>query len=84
MPVWLEKINLNGVIRDMDEQHDLSRHEEPCPDEAREAMAKEVEKTSYLRHFAKRLRNAKTIAEVNRILECVYDEADRCRVWTNG
>lgn len=78
---WQEKISLNQTLARLGDEHDLSRQEEPCPTVVREAMAAEVEKSNRLFRHGKRIREAKSIAEVNRILEDVYNDADRHLVW---
>lgn len=78
---WLYKIELNAAIRANDEEFDLSRHEEPCPPAALERLAAEVEKAQPIAHIAPAIREAKSIAEVNRLLAEVYDVADRRSVW---
>ena len=81
MAQWIEKIELNGVLGKAGEKFDLSRAEEDCPDEVKNDLAAEVAKSIWLSRFSGRLRGARSIAEVNRILEQVFDEADRHRVW---
>lgn len=78
---WREKINLNSVLAKMDSEHDLSRLEEDCPAEVKEAIAVEVAKSSTLGYFAGRIRRAKSIAAVNRVLARLFDEADKFKVW---
>ncbi len=84
MADWRYRIALNKVIEEMNEKHDLSRQEDPCPQEVLDALSKEVSKAPPLVHFVGRIKRAKTIAALNRILEIVYDEADRFLVWTYG
>lgn len=79
--IWRYEINLNVVLSELGEEFDLSRHEEFCPEEVRELLAKECEKARPLRRFATPIRDAQSIAEVNRILENVYDVADIQGVW---
>jgi len=81
MPVWIEKIELNKAIADSCEQFDLERVEEPMPDEAKALLMKEIRRSTRLSRFASEIEAAGSIAAVNRILERVYDEADRCRIW---
>jgi hypothetical protein len=81
MVQWLFKIELNHVIYKCNEDYDLSHFEEPCPNEVKEAIATEVEKAYPLQRFAKRVRNCKTIAALNRILDDIFDIADRELVW---
>lgn len=78
---WREKIELNQVVSKMSEKFDLERHEEPCPKEAKENLAKEVEKSIWLNRFAPKIRATKSIAALNRVLEDVFNEADRRRIW---
>ena len=65
----------------MGEKHDLSILEDPCPDEVKDAIAAELAKSASLAHFSGRIRKAKSIAAVNRVLAAVFDEADRMHVW---
>lgn len=78
---WRHKIELNKVMSDVCDKHDLSRVEEDCPEEVKEALATEIEKAWPIAHFCKKIRSAKSIAAVNRILERVYNDADRHAVW---
>ena len=80
MAAWTQKIDIHGVIGRADKKYDLSRLEEDCPEEVKADLAAEVEKCCLWR-FAPRLREARSIAEVNRILEAVFNAADRERVW---
>lgn len=81
MARWRYKIELSRVLAEVGEKFDLERVEENCPEECKEALAKEVSKAWPLRGFADDIRSAKSIAAVNRILARVYDEADRMLVW---
>lgn len=81
MAAWRYKIELNPLIQTLSEQYDLTNHEEPCPDEVREQLALEVEKAWPLNMYGKKLRKAKSIAELNRILNNVFDRADLEMVW---
>jgi hypothetical protein len=81
MPNWTHKIELLKAISAANEAHDLTRVEEPCPAEVLESFAAEVSKAPPLARFAGKLRKCKTIAEVNRTLERVFDAADSSRVW---
>ena len=81
MTDWRYKIELCAVLGKCNEEHDLSRFEEPCPAEVREAVAKEITKALPLVRFAKQVRAVKSIAEFNRVLARIYDEADEKLVW---
>ncbi len=81
MAAWRYKIELNKVLTEMSEKHDLECHEEPCPKEVKEALAKELEKAWPLKRFCQKILDAKSIAQVNRILENVWNAADTERVW---
>lgn len=81
MANWKHKIELNKVLADMGDKHDLSSVEEPCPDGVKEAIATELAKARPLQKFCTPIRKAVSIAAVNRILDRVYDEADRSLVW---
>ncbi len=81
MAEWQHRINLAGVLSAMGEKHDLSRVEEDCPEEVKEALAVEIRKAPPISHFAGRIKRAKSIAAVNRALAALYDDADRWKVW---
>lgn len=81
MAAWRHKIELNKVIREASEKHDLSRFEEPCPEEVKIALAEEVKKAWPLQRFAGYITERKSIAELNRILENLFNAADREKVW---
>ena len=81
MARWRESIELNKVVASVSDEFDLTRLEEDCPEEAKSRLAAEVEKSSWLRRHGKRLREARSIAEVNRILESVFEDADRHLIW---
>lgn len=81
MTNWRYRIKLNEVIERVSEDFDLTRVEEPCPEEVRNALAEECEKAQPLYSFGQRLRDAGSIAEVNRILDTVFDVADQKLVW---
>lgn len=81
MANWLYKIELNKVLSEMSEKHGLEREEEPCPAEVTEAIATELSKAFPLMRFAPKVKAAQSIAEVNRILARVFDEADKSKVW---
>jgi hypothetical protein len=78
---WRYKIELMKVLRNMSDKHDLECVEEPCPEEVKTAIVTEIEKAPPLRRFTKQIRQAKSIAAVNRILNRIYDEADQSAVW---
>jgi len=78
---WRYTIDLAGAMRQSIDDFDLTRLEEPCPAAVLGRLADEVEKAPPLSHFGTRLRAAKSIAEVNRLLIEVYDRADDTRVW---
>jgi hypothetical protein len=78
---WLYRIDLAGVMLQCAEKHDLTRVEEDCPEDVKELIAVEISKADPLKRFAESVRNSKSIAELNRILQKIYDEADFRRVW---
>ena len=84
MANWREYIDLHKVLDEMGEKHDLSIMEDDCPAEVKEAIAKELEKSVWLKIYAGQIRRARAIAAVNRILNRVYDAADQHLVWTYG
>lgn len=81
MANWIEKINLHGVMARFADEYDLSEHEKPCPQPVLDAMATELEKSVWFRRFSVPLRNARSIAEANRVLARVFDAAEFHRVW---
>jgi len=78
---WIRKIDLAGVLRRAEESHDLSCVEERCPEDVAVAIAHELHGEPVLSRYADKVLRASSIAEVNRILEQVYEAADRHRVW---
>lgn len=78
---WLYKIELNNVIKTVCADFDLSKEEEDCPVEVKRLLTDELNKAPPLQIFSSSISQAKSIAEVNRILDQVYDEADRYKVW---
>jgi hypothetical protein len=80
MANWRYNIELNRVISEVTEEYNLEG-EELCPDEAKEALAAEVEKAPPLTHFGQRIRKCKSVAGVNRLLDEIYDAADAALVW---
>jgi hypothetical protein len=62
-------------------QHDLSRIEEDCPAELKEAIATEIAKALPLVKFVEVVRRRKSIADLTRLMEAIYDEADATSVW---
>ncbi|RJQ30326.1 hypothetical protein C4565_00650 [Candidatus Parcubacteria bacterium] len=81
MANWKHNIELNKVINQASEEHDLTRFEEDCPEEVKEAIAREIEKAWPLSHHAKEIRAVKSIAALNRRLVLVFDDADYHKVW---
>ncbi len=78
---WRYKIDLAGALKKAGDKYDLEFVEENCPKEVKELLASEVKKAFPIAYFAPQIMKAKSIAAVNRILEKVYDEADRSAVW---
>jgi hypothetical protein len=78
---WQYTIDLAGVLDKACEEFDLSLVENDCPKAVKENIANELKKAFPLARFAPRIMKAKSIAAVNRILNTVYDEADRSKVW---
>ena len=81
MSNWRYECALNQVIAQMSEQFDLTRLEESVPVEVRRALSEEVKKALPLVRFAPTIMDARSIAEMNRILENVFDTADAELVW---
>ena len=81
MANWRHKIQLNEVLAELDERFDFSRLEEDCPQEVKQTIADEVQKAFPLARFAKQILAAKSIAALDRVLEKVFDAADRELVW---
>lgn len=84
MAKWHYKIQLNEVLEQASEDFDLSCFEKKCPKSVKTKLAAEVEKAPPLARFGARILRAVSIAEVNRVLSEVFDEADRSRVWCGG
>jgi hypothetical protein len=78
---WDYKINLNGVISQMNDKYDLSCHEKRCPKEVKSVIAAEIAKAPPLAGFVPGVKACKTIAELNRKLSVIWDKADSARVW---
>jgi hypothetical protein len=68
---------MGGILN----QFDLSRAEADCPTELKEAIAAELAKAPPLVKFVELVRRRKSIADLNRLLESIYDEADETGVW---
>ncbi len=81
MANWQENIDLNGVLAKVGDEFDLSCVEKKCPKPVKDAIVAEIGKSSRLRNYGPLIQRARSIAEVNRILERVYNEADRIGVW---
>ena len=81
---WRHEIELNDALAEADERFDLSRVEEPMPDEVKDLIIAELRKAWPLSRFVKQIQDAKSIAEGNRVLENIFNEADRSRVWCGG
>ena len=79
--MWIEKISLNQAIDKANERYDLSRLEEPVPDEVKLLINNEIARSRFLKRFTNRISNAGSIAQLNRILDSIFDDADRNRVW---
>lgn len=81
MANWKEKIELAEVLRKVSDENDLSEVERVCPKVVKDALCKEITKSSRLKHFVPRIRSARSIAAVNRVIEQVYNTADVEKVW---
>lgn len=81
MADWRHHINLRTVIDDCCEEYNLECVEEDCPEAVKEAIATEIEKAWPIQHFGPRIRDCVSIAEVNRVLNAVFNEADAKLVW---
>ena len=77
MSRWQYKIDLGSILAEFD----LSRGEEDCPAELKEAIAAELAKAPPLVKFVELVKRRKTIADLIRLLEGIYDEADATGVW---
>ncbi len=84
MKEWKHKICLNKAIEANNEEFDLSRFEDDAPEVAKDRIAAELSKAQPLAHFAPLVRAAKSVAELNRLLNRIYDRADECSVWCGG
>jgi hypothetical protein len=81
MTSWRYTIELNRVLALLDKKFDLTRVEKSCPRAVKRAIADELDKAPPLSQFANKIRAAKSIAEVNRLLDAIYDAADTSGVW---
>lgn len=81
MAMWREKIGLNKAIAKANDQFDLTRLEEPCPQEVKDMICAEIKKSNVLNCHVFRIQSCKTIAELNRKLERVFDDADKFLIW---
>ena len=79
--MWIEKIELNEAIGEANAKFDLTREEEPMPQAAKDILCAAIAKSIWLARFQHDIAAAKSIAEANRILDRVFDAADRHRVW---
>ena len=78
---WKYKIKLNPLIIGLSEKYDLSCEEEPCPEEVKLLLSQEVEKAIPIARFGNKIKKCVTIAEVNSVIDDVYDIADRESIW---
>lgn len=78
---WRYRIELAEILQKCSKDHDLSHYEEECPKDVKEAIAAEISKALPLSRLAPRVMESKTIAELNRVLQLVYDVADAELVW---
>lgn len=81
MANWRYKITLNQTLSNLADEYDLKCVEEDCPQPVKEAIIKELLKANPLVGFVGQIRASKSIAAVNRVLEQVYNEADRNLIW---
>ena len=81
MANWQHSIELNGVVSEMNDRYDLSRVEEDCPDAVKVALANEIRKARPIAGYANDIIACVSIAELNRMLDRVYDSADKNLVW---
>jgi hypothetical protein len=81
MTNWRYSIDLNSVLASASERHDMSKYERKCPKTVKMQIAAELRKAPPLQHFAKQIEDAESIAEVNRIIDEVYDAADANLIW---
>lgn len=78
---WQYKISLNKVLSQLNDEFDFEKLEAPCPQEAKTAIAVEIARALPLKRFRQQIIDCQTIAEMNRVLERIYDAADRSKVW---
>ena len=78
---WRYRTDLANVLVNAAEKYDLSRFEEDCPEEVKEMIAAEIAKAFPLKRFVAPIKACKSIAELNRLLDKIYDAADLNRVW---
>lgn len=78
---WRYKLNLGEVISECDEKFDLSKHEEAVPEEVKTRISDCLSSSNILNAWASKVRHSRSIAELNRILDEIYDIADRQKIW---
>ncbi len=78
---WAYSIELNKLLSDFDSKYDFSIVEEECPKEVLDATCEEISKSIFLSKFKCEVKKCKSIAAFNRVLEKIYNEADRRRIW---
>jgi len=66
----------------MSEKYDLSEHEKECPKEVKDVLITEIERAEPLKFFVGSIRRSKSIAELNRVINRIFDTADKELVWT--
>ena len=81
MANWRYTIDLHKVLGECEEQYDLEEVEFPCPEPVKTAIVAELDKAPPLRPFCADIKECKSIAAVNRVLDRVFNEADRKLVW---
>ena len=78
MSQWVEKIDIRGILKEYEPQDD----DEEAPDDVKERLAAEVRKSRHLAYMADRFTDCYSIADIDDVLEEVYQVADARRVWT--
>lgn len=78
---WNYRIDLNGVVQQLNEELDWKDQEAVCPAVAKERICEEIKKAPPLTGLCGRVMEAESVADLNRVLELIYELADQQRVW---
>lgn len=80
---WNYSIELNKVISDCNSNYQLDQmdFEDDCPEEIKQLISEEVKKAKPLAKYSGKILDVVTIHDLNCLLEEIFDEADRRRVF---